>query len=149
MRLPFLIYVAGRVFSYPVHQTWEFTSVHPIRSAFPLWPVYGLPMLILRWLWDGAGRSEVSPSIVYWTLRVLMFTLSFVLEDWAIHDLFDLPRHRRMAVMLIASSFVTWTWQTHTFSNAIETLLVLWVLVIKKQMENKKVILLPILYRRC
>lgn len=59
-----------------------------------------------------------------------MFVLSFVLEDWAIHELIPSPRQRRTAVMLVASSYVTWTYQTHTFSNAIETLAVAWSLVL-------------------
>lgn len=59
-----------------------------------------------------------------------MFVLSFVLEDWAIHELVQSPRHRRVAVLLVASSYVTWTYQTHTFSNAIETLVVAWSLVL-------------------
>lgn len=98
---------------------------------FPLWPIYGLPMLLLRWLWIGNGNDgEVPPIAVFWTLRALMFVLSFVLEDWAIHELVQSPRHRRVAVLLVASSYVTWTYQTHTFSNAIETLLVAWSLVL-------------------
>ncbi|PSN71570.1 GPI mannosyltransferase 4 [Corynespora cassiicola Philippines] len=115
--------IAGRVFSYPVHSTWEFTSDHPIRSAFPLWLAYGWPMYILRWLWEGFGTGEVSPSVVYWTLRLMMLALSVVLEDWAIQELVQSPRARRVAVLLIASSYVTWTFQTHTFSNSLETLL--------------------------
>lgn len=67
---------------------------------------------------------------MFWTLRALMFVLSFVLEDWAIHELVQSPRHRRVAVLLVASSYVTWTYQTHTFSNAIETLVVAWSLVL-------------------
>lgn len=59
-----------------------------------------------------------------------MFALSFVLEDWAIHELVQSPRHRRVAVLLVASSYVTWTYQTHTFSNAIETIVVAWSLVL-------------------
>lgn len=98
---------------------------------FPLWPIYGLPMLLLRWLWIGNGKDgEVPPIAVFWTLRALMFILSFVLEDWAIHELVQSPRHRRVAVLLVASSYVTWTYQTHTFSNAIETLVVAWSLVL-------------------
>ncbi|KAH7122813.1 Alg9-like mannosyltransferase family-domain-containing protein [Dendryphion nanum] len=115
--------IAGRVFSYPVHETWEFTSANPIRSTFPLWLAYGWPMYLLHWLWEGFGYGEVSPSVVYWTLRVLMLTLSVVLEDWAIQELVPSPRSRRVAVPLIASSYVTWTFQTHTFSNSLETLL--------------------------
>ncbi|KAF2678967.1 glycosyltransferase family 22 protein [Lentithecium fluviatile CBS 122367] len=131
--------VAGRVFSYPVHETWEFTAENPIRSTFPLWLAYGWPMYILRWLWEGFGYGEVAPSVVYWTLRVLMLTLSVVLEDWAIHELVPTRRARRVALLLVASSYVTWTFQTHTFSNSLETLLVSWSLVlIQRIVEDKK-----------
>ncbi|KAF2823703.1 hypothetical protein CC86DRAFT_354903 [Ophiobolus disseminans] len=130
--------IAGRVFSYPVHETWEFTSANPIRSTFPLWLAYGWPMYILRWLWEGFGY-EVSPSVVYWTLRILMLTLSVVMEDWAVHELVASPRARRVAVPLVASSYVTWTFQTHTFSNSLETLLVSWSLVlIQRIVDDKK-----------
>ncbi|KAI0879518.1 GPI mannosyltransferase 4 [Hypoxylon argillaceum] len=123
--------IAGQIFKYPVRLTWEFTSDQPIRSVFPLWPVYGLPMLLLRWLWIGNGNDgEIPPIAVFWTLRVLMFIISFVLEDWAIHELVPSRRHRQVAVLLVASSYVTWTFQTHTFSNSIETLVVLWSLVL-------------------
>jgi len=88
-------------------------------------------MLLLRWLWIGNGNDgEVPPIAVFWTLRALMFIHSFVLEDWAVHELIQSPRHRRVAVLLVASSYVTWSYQTHTFSNAIETLLVAWSLVL-------------------
>jgi phosphatidylinositol glycan class Z len=129
----------GQIFSYPVRLTWEFTSDNPVRSVFPLWPVYGLPMLLLRWLWIGNGNDgEIPPVAVFWTLRVLMFALSFVLEDWALHELVSSPRHRRVAILLVASSYVTWTYQTHTFSNSIETLAVAWSLVlIDRIVENK------------
>ncbi|ROW14360.1 hypothetical protein VPNG_03859 [Cytospora leucostoma] len=59
-----------------------------------------------------------------------MFILSFVLEDWAIHELVQSPRQRRIAGLLVASSYATWSYQTHTFSNAIETLVVAWSLVL-------------------
>ncbi|KAF2756003.1 hypothetical protein EJ05DRAFT_85650 [Pseudovirgaria hyperparasitica] len=130
---------AGRVFSYQVHLTWEFTSENPIRSSFPLWLTYGLPMYILHWIWEGAGKGEVPPFIVYWVLRIIMFTLSFVLEDWAIHELVQSPSQRRRAVLLVASSYVTWTLQTHTFSNSIETLVLAWSMVlIHRIVEDKE-----------
>ncbi|KAI9887673.1 MAG: alpha 1,2 mannosyltransferase [Watsoniomyces obsoletus] len=131
--------IAGRIFGYPVHRTWEFTSSHPIRSVYPLWPVYGLPMLLLHWVWAGAKEDHiVPPDVVFWTLRVLMFVLSFVLEDWAIHELVPSPRHRRWVMLLVASSYVTWTFQTHTFSNAVETLLVAWCLVLMQRLLDTK-----------
>jgi len=128
----------GQIFDYPVHLTWEFTSANPIRSVFPLWPVYGLPMGLLRWVWTETGQEKVAPTVTFYTLRGLMFILSFVLEDWAIHELVQSPRRRREAIVLVASSYVTWTYQTHTFSNSVETLLVAWSLVlIQRIVENK------------
>ena len=71
-----------------------------------------------------------------------MFALSFVLEDWAIHELVEVPRRRAVAVILVASSYVTWTYQTHTFSNSVETLVVAWSLVLVKRIVEDKVYLL-------
>ncbi len=91
----------------------------------PLWLATGWPILPAT-----LGSSEnlattYRPrSRLYWTLRVLMLTLSVVMEDWAVHELVESPRARRVAVTLVASSYVTWTFQTHTFSNSLETLLV-------------------------
>ena len=129
----------GRLFPYPTHSTWEWTSSHPVRSVFPLWPVYGLPMTILTWVWAEDANGLVSPEAIYYALRVVMFILSFVLEDWAIYELVRSPRHRREAVALVASSYVTWTFQTHTFSNSIETLLVAWSLVLIDRIVQEKV----------
>ncbi|EXJ83746.1 hypothetical protein A1O1_07372 [Capronia coronata CBS 617.96] len=132
--------IAGYIFSYPSQQTWEWTSSHPIRSVFPLWPVYGLPMILLKWIWAQDEDGLVSPLAIYYTLRLVMFGFSFVIEDWAVHDLVRSPRHRNQAVILVASSYVTWTFQTHTFSNSVETLLVLWSLIVIERImaENKR-----------
>ncbi|KAL8734913.1 MAG: hypothetical protein Q9166_001265 [cf. Caloplaca sp. 2 TL-2023] len=130
--------IAGQVFGYSNLKTWEFTSSQPVRSLFPLWPVYGLPMLVLQWVWTETGKEAVAPQVIYYSLRLLMFILSFVLEDWAIHELVQSPRERRRAVVLVASSYVTWTYQTHTFSNAVETLVVLWsIVMIQRILDNK------------
>lgn len=74
-----------------------------------------------------------------------MFLTSFVLEDWALDELINLDelvnktRHRRTALLLVASSYVTWTFQTHTFSNSVETLTVLWSLVLIKRIADPQV----------
>ncbi|KAL2368490.1 hypothetical protein RJZ57_007122 [Blastomyces gilchristii] len=130
---------AGQIFNYPSKQTWEFTSDHPIRSVFPQWLLYGVPMTLLKWLWTEDGTGSAPPVLVYYVLRGSMFVLSFVMEDWAIHELVSSsPRLRRQTVVLVASSYVTWTFQTHTFSNSLETLLVAWTLVLMQRiLENK------------
>jgi len=133
-----LIIVSGRVFGYASHLTWEFTSDSPIRSVFPLRIFYGLPLTLLKWICDGIGYHTISPATVYYTLRALMFVLSFVLEDWALDELIHVPKDRRVAQMLVASSYVTWTFQNHTFSNSIETLIVLWCLVLINRIKEDK-----------
>ena len=100
-------------------------------------------MLVLKGIWAGIGRGEVPPQVIYYSLRILMFIMSFVLEDWAIHELVPSPSRRNFAATLVASSYVTWTFQTHTFSNSVETLAVLWSLVlIQRSIEKKQVSLL-------
>ncbi len=96
-------------------------------------------MTILTWVWAEDANGMVSPEAIYYALRVVMFILSFVLEDWAIYELVRSPRHRSEAVALVASSYVTWTFQTHTFSNSIETLLVAWSLVLIDRIVQEKV----------
>ncbi|KKA29480.1 hypothetical protein TD95_005395 [Thielaviopsis punctulata] len=130
--------IAGEIFHYPVRKTWEFIGEYPIRSVFPLWPAYGLPMQLLQWLWVGNGHDgEITPIVVFWTLRVLMFFTSFVLGDWAIYELVESRQDRDRALLLVASSYATWTYQTHTFSNSIETLVVCWCMVIINRIVKK------------
>ena len=128
----------GEVFGWPAYKTWEFTSAQPIRSVYPLWLAYGFPLTILKWIWEGLGYGDVPPMVAFYTLRTLMFVLNFVLEDWAIHELLPLPRDRATAIVLVASSYVTWVFQTHTFSNSIETLLVLWFLILVRRIRDNK-----------
>ena len=104
-------------------------------------------MVMLQWLWPRGAHENVEPTVVYYTLRFVMFLISFVLEDWAIHELVHSPRDRRQAVVLVASSYVTWTYQTHTFSNSIETLIVLWSLVLIERIVREEVDLPPIINR--
>ena len=96
-------------------------------------------MQVMQWIWAEIGTTEISPGVVYYTLRGLMFVVNFVLEDWALHELVHSPRHRRLAIVLVASSYVTWSYQTHTFSNSVETMIVLWVLVMIQRLLERKV----------
>jgi hypothetical protein len=71
--------------------------------------------------------------LLFRALRLTFFCLSFLNGipfeyyadnlDWAVFCLAG-ETYRRSAVLLYASSYVTWTFQTHTFSNSIEAVLV-------------------------
>ncbi|KAE8144756.1 putative alpha 1,2 mannosyltransferase [Aspergillus avenaceus] len=128
---------AGRILSYPSKEPWEFTTDNPIRSVFPLWPIYGASISFIKWLY-AETRASAPPQTIYYTLRGVMLLLSFVLEDWAVYELVPSTRYRRATVVLVASSYVTWTYQTHTFSNSLETLLVAWGLVLIRRIVDDK-----------
>ena len=90
---------------------------------------------MLKWITEGVGY-EVSPMAVFYVMRTVMFLMSFVLEDWALHELLPNRDDQGTAIMLVASSYVTWTFQMHTFSNSIETIIVLWCLVLMARMRH-------------
>lgn len=128
----------GEIFGWPVYKTWEFTSSLPVRSVFPLWLVYGAPLTVLKWIADGLGYDDVSPMAVFYVLRTTMFLLSFVLEDWALQELLPTANERELGLLLVTSSYVTWTYQMHTFSNSIETIVVLWCLVLINRLRDTR-----------
>ena len=96
-------------------------------------------MSVLKWFYHESDQGSPPPELVFHVLRAGMFILSFVLEDWALYELVRTPRYRVPTVVLVASSYVTWTYQRHTFSNSIETLLVLWGLVLIQRIVEDKV----------
>ena len=69
--------LAGEIFNWPTFKTWEFTSENPIRSFFPLWFIYGVPMQILDWIVPGATPPR--PIVTFYVLRTLFFLSSFML----------------------------------------------------------------------
>ncbi|KAK9237975.1 Alg9-like mannosyltransferase family-domain-containing protein [Lipomyces kononenkoae] len=123
--------LAGDVFGWNVTKTWEFTTDYPIRSILPLWLAYGFPMTILRWIYGTA----VNPTLAYYCLRMFFFLVSFSLEDWALQELGSTPKIRAHYLLLVASSYVTWTYQTHTFSNSVETIILAWTLVLIRRVS--------------
>lgn len=127
--------IAGDIFGWETTRTWEFNSAKPIRSVFPLWLAYGLPMQLLYLI---TGDDAPSPKLVYYTLRILFLVASFVFEDWAMQELVTSPRHRQTALLLVASSYVTWAHQSHTFSNSLETIAVAWALVLIQRIYKSK-----------
>jgi hypothetical protein len=75
-------------------------------------------------------RSHASISCIKAFFLLFVFSEWFVschvftdCLDWAVYCLAG-ETYRRSAVLLYASSYVTWTFQTHTFSNSIEAVLV-------------------------
>ncbi|KAK9472527.1 Alg9-like mannosyltransferase family-domain-containing protein [Dipodascopsis tothii] len=127
--------MAGEVFGWQTTRTWEFTAERPIRSIVPLWLAYGLPLTFLRWIYDLS--SDVNPMLAYYFLRLFFFAASFSLEDWALQELGKTQAEKALYLLTVGSSYVTWTYQTHTFSNSVETILLLWTLALMKRITTR------------
>lgn len=126
-------YALGNLFNWAHETTWEFSGSSPIRSYVPLWLLYTCPLSILDFLWKG----NLSPREAYWFIRAGHALAFWILGDMALDRLSDSKKSRTKTLYLVGCSYVTWTYQSHTFSNSIETLLVLWCLVIIKESQQR------------
>ncbi|KAI5294339.1 alpha 1,2 mannosyltransferase [Ascosphaera acerosa] len=131
--------ITSQIYGFPSSPPWEFTSTAPIRSVLPLYIAYGLPLTCLKWIWGELGYGDAPPpELVYYAIRVIFFLWTFILEDWAITELAISHRKRRQALLLVASSYVTWVHQSHSLSNSLETLAVIWALVLIKRVKENQ-----------
>ncbi|GMM50646.1 glycosylphosphatidylinositol-alpha 1,2 mannosyltransferase [Starmerella bacillaris] len=120
--------IAYGMFGWASQTPWEFTSEHPIRSFVPLWLLYGIPMRFFH--------KDSNPLHVLWTLRAVFAVLTWVLEDMAVERLAVTRNDKLRCLFFVSTSYATLTWQAHTFSNSLETILVLWFLVILFEAES-------------
>ncbi|KAG5437031.1 hypothetical protein PCANB_001307 [Pneumocystis canis] len=112
--------VAGDLLKIKVEYPWEFEGSSPIRSIGPLWIIYVFPLKLAQWM---TRDNFVEPLLLFFLLRIFFFGLSFIVGmDWFVYTCTG-PRYRRNALLLYASSFVTHTYQIHTFSNSVETIM--------------------------
>ncbi|KAK6330716.1 alpha 1,2 mannosyltransferase [Orbilia javanica] len=125
--------VAGEHFGWKITKTWEFTAEKPIRSYVPLLAVYAMPMTLLQWI----GNGHPSPTMVFYATRALFYFFSMVYEDWALLELGSATVPNG-GLLLTASSWVTWSIQTRTFSNSVETVVLLWSLVFLRRIVDAK-----------
>jgi phosphatidylinositol glycan class Z len=65
--------LTGDFFHWQVDPPWEFVSANPIRSIFPLWVIYGVPLSLIRTL----SGPRVDAITVFRGLRMTFFLLSF------------------------------------------------------------------------
>ncbi|KAJ1925158.1 alpha 1,2 mannosyltransferase [Tieghemiomyces parasiticus] len=119
---------AGSVANYAYRSTWEFEPDAPCRSIVPVYLMSGVPMGFLR-LASAAGvyvlGQPFQPTVytVLWVERLWAVALSF-LVDRAVYNV--LRRYNvdpRQPLLLLATSFLSFTFMARGFSNALETVL--------------------------
>lgn len=126
-----------RVFGWETKKSWEFTSANPARSYVPIWILYGIPMTFIQALL-GEMRT-VDPITVFYALRITFALGTWILGDMAIDRLSRSKQDRIKGLVFAATSYVTWTFQSHTFSNSIETIVLMWCLVIIHEFKYSKI----------
>lgn len=126
-------YALGNLFDWAHETTWEFRGDSPIRSFVPLWILYTAPLSVLNFLWKG----QLSPREAYWFIRAGHALAYWILGDMALDRLSDSKKSKTKTLYLVGCSYVTWSYQSHTFSNSTETLLVLWCLVIIRESQQR------------
>lgn len=103
---------------------WEFKPQNCARSYVPLILFYGPSLYFLK---DILGVEN--PLIILRSIRLLHY-LSFLLLTYFSYKTL-LPKssfNRSKALFFVSTSYVGWSFQSHTFSNSLETLILLYVL---------------------
>ncbi|CCC71545.1 hypothetical protein NCAS_0H02350 [Naumovozyma castellii] len=120
---------------------WEFTPTDAARSYVPLYLTYGPLFSLLRYV-----LHVNNPMWILYCARVQNLILYIITFKWSLPYLvpncessLDISSK---AELLMMTSYVTWSYQTHTFSNSIETNLLLIVLsllqILLSKMSEKK-----------
>ena len=110
------------MFDTEVTRTWEFNSTFPLRSVvipkLAFSPIFNL----IKYFSD-AGFITISGWMIISSTRFVMAVLSLWIDFCVFKVLKFMKGDYSKGLLLVASSYVTLTYQCHTFTNSFETLL--------------------------
>lgn len=99
---------------------WEFTSELPARSYGPLFLFYGPVFAIVKLM-----GVQLSPLVIWYLVRLQFMILTWIVTDTCIFRMLPTKQERIKAIFFVLTSYVTHVYQSHCFSNSIETWLVM------------------------
>ncbi|RWS06863.1 GPI mannosyltransferase 4-like protein, partial [Dinothrombium tinctorium] len=129
--------IAANVLNSKAFIAWELTATQPIRSVF-------LPLLITGSCFKliALCTNWPSPWLLLVVPRLVMTLLSFV-ADFCLYRICDLIDHKtnKASLYIFATSYLTLCYCTHTFTNAIELILlsILMLFVVKSSKRKQAV----------
>ncbi|KAG0311846.1 alpha 1,2 mannosyltransferase [Linnemannia gamsii] len=113
---------AGNVFGFNVDIPWEYQPELPCRSIIIPAITTGIPYLFLK-KWIGTNSDHFVTTRALFLTQRLAFVLVSLVIDWSIVKMArQIRRSPSIALLLVASSYVTLAYHTHPFSNTVETL---------------------------
>ena len=117
--------VASQVLGVKGTTPWEFEKQNAARSFISIDLFYAPVFLVFRYL-----LRIQSPLTILWAVRLQHCLVYLILANWALKRL-PCPgssTNRSFRMLCISTSYITWCYQSHSFSNSIETLILLIVL---------------------
>lgn len=112
---------------------WEFTTDHIARSSVPLYIFYYPLVTLGTWL-------NLSPFVIYLLVKLEFCLISWQTIEWCLYRILPIKHERVKASFFANTAYVTLVYQSHTFSNSIETCLLLYVVYvindIRSHLEN-------------
>ncbi|ODV85822.1 glycosyltransferase family 22 protein [[Candida] arabinofermentans NRRL YB-2248] len=106
---------------------WEFEE--GCRSMAPLYLLYYPVIYIGQWF-------EMRPIVIYYLVKLTFCFLSWAVLDFCIFRIMPIKQERLKAMFFMNTSYVTLVYQSHTFSNSIETILVVAAIWIINDVRN-------------
>ncbi|ODQ60139.1 glycosyltransferase family 22 protein [Wickerhamomyces anomalus NRRL Y-366-8] len=125
--------LTNKFYNYKTNIPWEFSS-NPSRSYAVLYLIYG-PLLYINKLF------KFNPLALLYIARLQLVVSYIFIAQWSTRIITQSKQEGSKTIYFIFSSYVTWTYQSHTFSNSIETqilLIALSILHILKLQSNLK-----------
>lgn len=122
--------LTSRFFGFSTSIPWEFASDAPARSFGPLYFFYG-PLL---WVIKVFG-SDISPKGIWYLARLQLVFFSWLVTDMCLYRLLPTKPERVKAVFFTLTSYITLVYQSHCFSNSLETPLLLICLMLINDMR--------------
>ncbi|CAR24718.1 glycosylphosphatidylinositol-alpha 1,2 mannosyltransferase [Lachancea thermotolerans CBS 6340] len=102
---------------------WEFKPESAARSFVPLYITYG-PLLYLN---KYILHLSSGVALMY-LVRIQNYIVFMYLSKLALQFLLDSKLDRKKASFYISTSYIIWAYQTHSFSNSLESIILLLVL---------------------
>ena len=115
-------YFSGDIFDTEVTRTWEFNSTFPLRSIVIPKLLFSPVFYLIKSLSD-AGVVILNGWMIISSTRFVMAVLSLWIDFCVFKVLKFMRGDYSKGLLLVAGSYVTLTYQCHTFTNSFETLL--------------------------
>ncbi|CAI5756372.1 unnamed protein product [Candida verbasci] len=109
--------LSNYILGYDTNIPWEY-KYPPSRSLTMLYLIYG-PILNFGKFWG------LDPLQIWYICRIYLCLVSWVVCDFLLYWLLPIKHERVKAIFFNSTSYVTLVYQSHLFSNSIETILLL------------------------